>query len=74
MLKAAVKMLESPLNKSKIECAKNVLDEIIANLENLPKSKTFEFQQYGPKGIMDSPSDNDELSEEAEEARKELQS
>lgn len=69
MLKAAVKMLDAPINKSNVECARTVLNEIIINLESNPKK----LSPSAERGTV-SPSDDEDLSQEALDAKNELMS
>ena len=69
MLRAAAKMLDGQPNKAKIECARTVLEEIITDLETNPKRQLPSVERGTPSLL-----DDDDLSQEALDAKNELTS
>lgn len=68
MLKAVLKMLEKP-SKTRVECAKAVLQQVIEHLEKQPEPRRGSDVIH-----QDPPDPDDDLSPEARAAKDELNS
>ena len=80
-LKTIKNLLQKPVSKSKVDCARILLDGCIEYLEKKPESKNFLIEKHILKNIEDNPSssnyekvvdEDSELSEEARLAKEDL--